>query len=276
MKKNLINNIDLFLAKIFFKSFNSLRYCLFDFILDKKFLKKNSNQNENIKSFHEKGYVKLKRIDTKYLEPIKKIFGSNIENKEYVQKPPIDMDQKKNLKKLINENFNKLFSELKKYYKSDIFITNIELKKIYHIEEEDQNEEKFNNFFHIDSYLKTHFKIFVNISDISFENGPTEIFNINDTKEIRSYNSFNIQRGKLSINHKLKPYINIGESGEVLLCNTSKCLHRASNPKQGNSRENLIITVVAYKQNLDFNNYFYFEKLMRSLYGLKKIQLQNC
>ena len=60
---------------------------------------------------------------------------------------------KKKFKKLINENFNKLFSELKKYYKSDIFITNIELKKIYHIEE-DQNEEKFNNFFHIDSYLR--------------------------------------------------------------------------------------------------------------------------
>ena len=263
MKKNLINNIDLFLAKIFFKSFNSLRYCLFDFVLDKKFLKKNSNQNEKIKSFHEKGYVKLKTIDHKYLEPIKNIFDSKINNKEeeYVQKPSIDMDQKKNLKKLINENFNEIFSELKKYYNSDIFVTNVELKKIYHIKEEDQNEEKFNNFFHIDSYLKTHFKIFVNISDISLENGPTEIFDINDTKEIRSNNSFNIQRGKLSINNKLKPFINIGDSGEVLLCNTSKCLHRASNPKQGNSRENLIITMVAFKQNLDLDNYFYFEEI---------------
>ena len=75
--------------------------------------------------------MKLKTIDSKYLEPIKNIFDSKINNKEeeYVQKPSIDMDQKKNLKKLINENFNEIFSELKKYYNSDIFVTNVELKK---------------------------------------------------------------------------------------------------------------------------------------------------
>ena len=54
MKKNLINNIDLFLAKIFFKSFNSLRYCLFDFILDKKFLKKIQIKMKKSKAFMKK------------------------------------------------------------------------------------------------------------------------------------------------------------------------------------------------------------------------------
>ena len=36
---------------------------------------------------------------------------------------------KKKFEKLINENFNEIFSELKKYYNSDIFVTNVELKK---------------------------------------------------------------------------------------------------------------------------------------------------
>ena len=42
-----------------------------------------------------KKVCKTKKNDTKYLEPIKKIFSSNIENKEYVQNHQLIWTKKK-------------------------------------------------------------------------------------------------------------------------------------------------------------------------------------
>lgn len=264
MRKDLINKIDNFLGKLFFSSFSSLRYCLFDFIIYHKNLKNKLRENKKIVNFNDNGFSKLNPIKEKSsISKLKEFFKEENNNlkkqNNYTLKLSFQNEENKKLiKKIIKDNFQDTLDELQKYYNANIYLTNVELKKTFHIDKHDLDEEHFNNFFHIDSYLRTHFKIFVNVSDIKLSNGPTEIYDISKTKKIRKFNSFNKERGKLEIPESIESYLNIGNAGEVLLCNTSLCLHRATNPSLENSRENLILTFVAYPN--DTNNIYYYEK----------------
>lgn len=262
--KNLINNIDNFLGKFLFKSFNSFRYCIFDTIIYHKNLKKNLKNNEVIKNFNNQGFCKIGTIDKNDIAELKKIFedNNNASNKEnsYTFKPSLNSEKSKNLiKDIIQKNLGETLKDLKFYYNKNVYLTNVELKKTFHINKEHEKNEYFNNFFHIDSYLRTHFKIFVNVSDIEEKNGPTEVFDLSKTKKIRQINSFKNKRGNLNIPSEIHSYLNTGKAGEVLLCNTSLCLHRATNPEKGNTRENLILTFVSYPDPSD--DLFHYEKI---------------
>jgi hypothetical protein len=260
---NLINNIDNFLGKIIFNSFSSLRYCIFNSLIYHANLKKKLRENEIISNFNDKGFCKIKSLNSKDTLELKKIFkkeNSKLQkSNDYVFKAKINTREEKELiKNMILNNFSDVLNDLKTYYNSNIYLTNVEFKKTFHIDKKDEKEEYFNNFFHIDSYLRTHFKIFVNVSDIEEKNGPTEIFDIEKTKKIRKFNSFKNKRGNLKIPKDLNAYQNIGKSGHVILCNTSLCLHRATSPLPQHTRENLILTFVSYPNS--FEDIFYYEK----------------
>jgi len=260
---NSINNIDNFLGKIIFNSFSSLRYCIFNSVIYHTNLKKNLRENEIVSNFNDKGFCKIKSLNSKDILELKKIFkneNSNLQElNNYTFKPKIDTREKKELiKNMILNNFGEILNDLKKYYNTNIYLTNVEFKKTFHINKKDEKEEHFNNFFHIDSYLRTHFKIFVNVSDIDEKNGPTEIFDIKKTKKIRKFNSFKNKRGNLKIPKDINSYLNIGKSGHVFLCNTSLCLHRATSPLPQHTKENLILTFVSYPNS--FEDIFYYEK----------------
>ena len=264
IRKNLINNIDNFLGKLIFKSFNSFRYCIFDSIIYHKNLKKNLRNNGVITNFNNRGFCKIKSIDNNDITELKKIFldDNNASDKEnsYTFKPSLNSEKGKNLiKNIIRKNLSETLRNLNSYYNKNIYLTNVELKKTFHINKEHEENEYFNNFFHIDSYLRTHFKIFINVSDIEEKNGPTEVFDLLKTKKIRQFNSFENKRGNLKIPSDIRSYLNTGKAGEVLLCNTSLCLHRATNPEKGNTRENLILTFVSYPSPSD--DLFHYEKI---------------
>ena len=91
IRKNLINNIDNFLGKLIFKSFNSFRYCIFDSIIYHKNLKKNLRNNGVITNFNNRGFCKIKSIDNNDITELKKIFldDNNASDKEnsYTFKP---------------------------------------------------------------------------------------------------------------------------------------------------------------------------------------------
>ena len=70
IRKNLINNIDNFLGKLIFKSFNSFRYCIFDSIIYHKNLKKNLRNNGVITNFNNRGFCKIKSMII--MHPIRK------------------------------------------------------------------------------------------------------------------------------------------------------------------------------------------------------------
>lgn len=133
------------------------------------------------------------------------------------------------------------------------------MRRTFSISGDDLQNEYFNNFFHIDSYLRNHFKIFILLSDVDNHCGPTEVFDFESSKKICKKNGIFSKRGFLNCSG-YKSFKNIGFSGDVFLCNTSKCLHRATVPKGNNFRDILVFTLCAYPNKNNYFSRFGYEK----------------
>ena len=98
-RKNLINNIDNFLGKLIFKSFNSFRYCIFDSIIYHKNLKKNLKNKKVVMNFNNKGFCKIKSIDKDDITELKKIFSddnnASFKENSYTFKPSLNLEKSK-------------------------------------------------------------------------------------------------------------------------------------------------------------------------------------
>ena len=103
-----------------------------------------------------------------------------------------------------------------------------------------------------------YFKLFINLQDISLNDGPLTFYSIKDTKRLRSKSNNYHDRGyykNLSLENEIK---NCGKLGDSLILNTPQCIHKAGIPKFGNYRDVLFINFVAIPEKID--DIFYFEK----------------
>ena len=255
----LINFFDKYFGYLFFKNYNSFRYNLLDLFLKKK-LSKRINNNF-IKKFLDDGYFILDYNFSDFSEKLSSLINlqdKNI-NKVNYYKFEINEDIKKLIKKFINNDLSDYLNKLKEYFNSNVYVTNITLKRNFYSPIADK-EEVYNNFYHNDAYVYNHFKLFINLMDIDVNTGPTHIFSTSDTRKIinmvRKYKRNN-QIEKLDA--EIIPYKHVGPSGKSLFCFTSKCLHKAGVPSKNKFRDYLIITFVAYP-NKENDNCFYYEE----------------
>jgi CRISPR/Cas system-associated protein endoribonuclease Cas2 len=242
---------------LFFKNYNIFTYNFFDLILQKKNSKK--IKCNFVKNFVNDGYQVL---DTNYSEFVKKI-NSEIKsqdikiNKNMFSKFDINNNLKEIIKDFVNNQIITYLEKIKKYFNSDIYVTNINLRRNFYSPQAKENE-LYNNFYHNDSYVYTHFKLFVNLMDMDEDYGPTHIFTKKETKEVIG-NAKNYKRNNFieNINSKIKPYKHIGPKGKSCFCFTSQCLHKAGIPTKDKYRDYLIITFVAYPNNKNKNMFCY-------------------
>ena len=158
----------------------------------------------------------------------------------------------------IKNNAKDYLGEVKDYFNNNVFVTNVILKRNFYSEEA-KKTELYNNFYHNDAYVFTHFKLFVNLMDMNEGTGPTHVYSIAETKEIiKKSNSYkrNSLLGGLSING-IKPYKHMGKKGECFFCFTSQCLHKAGIPHKENIRDYLVITFCSYPNKS--NDLFHYE-----------------
>ena len=162
-------------------------------------------------------------------------------------------------------NFKEVINALKRYYKNDIAVTNVQIKRNFGIEDisyysKKQREKKFehyNMYFHCDYYTMNYFKLFINLQDISLNDGPLTFYTIKDTKKFVSKSNYHDRNyyDDLTFDNEIK---NCGKLGDSLILNTPQCIHKASIPKFGNYRDVLFVNFVAVPKNID--DIFYFEK----------------
>lgn len=262
MMHKLIHFCETILGKLFFRSFNVLRFCL----TDKYFINTiniNTNPHNIFYNFHKIGYSKLQKINSENIINLQKYIKINepkTKPKNYVHyfdlaNKPIKLI----LKKIINLDLKDSLVKLDQYYKKKVFVTNIVMRRTYSIPAIHNQNEYFNNFFHIDSYLKNHFKIFVLLSNVNENCGPTEIFDFEISKKICKKNGIFSKRGFLDVDG-YEAFKNTGSAGDVLLCNTSKCLHRAKVPTNKNYRDMLVFTLCAYPNLNKYVSRFAYEE----------------
>ena len=97
---------------------------------------------------------------------------------------------RKNLIELIYSDYKVLFQELEEYFNHKITIAEILVKRNFPLGESSyyrnqlrtKDMEPYSNYYHVDFYVNTFFKMFINLQDVEKENGPLHIYNIQSSK----------------------------------------------------------------------------------------------
>ena len=223
MKKlSYLNKLKRKISISLFERRKALKYIFFDKAYSKLILNKNKLP-EFIEKFDKDGFVKI-------LPNFKNEINDLINNLEIENDkkniPPylfkID-DIVKNKVFDILEQINKQYiSYLKKYFNSDILPAYICLRRNAYYKKENLDQELFNDNFHNDAYLFTHFKLFINLNDISDENGPMKIVPKQKTKNFLKLINYNDRQNYFDENDNIS-YSNIGKTGECLLFDPTNC-----------------------------------------------------
>ena len=265
MKKlNIINQIKFFIGVKLFKKRKPFKFIIFDIlfsflILNKKQLPKFAAEYDS------KGFVKIyPNIENE----IKKLKTRLVLENPNLDKPyfnfKINDDIKNTIQQILKILDKDYLLQLKKYYKAEILPTYVMLRRNNYYKQLSLRDEAYSNNFHNDSYLRTHFKIFVNLQDISKEHGPMKIVPKNKSKDFIvetnyiSRMSYNEQNDKFS-------YLNTGKFGECLLFDPTSCLHRAGVPEENYKRDFMTIYFVCVPNkdelinNLKQTNIFEYE-----------------
>ena len=260
MLSKILTKLDQIFGKLMFRSLLPLSYILINKKLYKK-IKYHANST-NQRNLIEDGYIVVNNNFSEIADEINEKLKIEKESNAEIQLKPvhyyeISENLKETIKKFAKHNLKSIITEISKFYKMPIFIANVTLRKTNHI---NTNEEKFNNFFHNDIYLGNHFKLFFNLHDMNSKNGPTVIIPSKETKKILNLKNRFSKRGLFVQDNDLKKkFTNNLKKGNLIICNTCECLHKASVPELHQSRDILTLTLVAFPDN-NINDLFFFEE----------------
>ena len=264
----ILNKINKSFGIKLFKNPNTLNYNLFNFFFKKNIVDVNE---KSLGLYHDLGYMKP-NVNSKEIAKFlsEKIQSPNIKkiqklSNQYSSVFEIDDEMRSKIKNHLLYNFKEVINALKRYYKNDIAVINVQIKRNFGIEDtsyysKKQREKKFehyNMYFHCDYYTMNYFKLFINLQDISLNDGPLTFYTIKDTKKFVSKSNYRDRNyyDDLTFDNEIK---NCGKIGESLILNTPQCIHKASIPKIGNYRDVLFINFVAVPEKID--NIFHYEK----------------
>ena len=271
----MFSNLNKNLGILLFNNPNTLNYILFNKLYSYFILKK-KNMDNLILQYHQKGYTKTKDKSLDLVNFINENIVSkqekNIKEGEARHRFLIPEDCREKILKLIKRDYGNLIQKLEKYYNNKIAILEIQAKRNFPINENedyfqnrtrDKTKEPYSNYYHVDYYVGTFFKMFINLQRVSGENGPLNLYDIRSTKEFLVKNEYKNRNDYIVSDLKDKLFINTGDKGQTVIANTTKCLHRAGNVKTG-KRDVIFITFGAIPKKLknnDLNNQFdYYEK----------------
>jgi hypothetical protein len=258
-------------------------YILFNFLYRKLVINSNIDDKE-IKQFHNSGCAKIDISFKKEIEEYKnKFFLNNQElnsNQKRVKLELNDFD-KKELSIKIKEKLSPLIKKLENYFNCDVIISDISAYRNYnHNDALNLDVDHFANHFHQDSYTMTYNKIFINLMDITENDGPLEIIpRENRNFFIKSFNYKDMNNYNLFGDKKLIKK-NVGKIGDCFLFSTPQVFHRAGVPNH--HRDNMQVILVTfpkkYSEGLDKiddiklfqDNFNLFQKFTKP-YSIKKV-----
>lgn len=261
-------------------------YILFNFFYRRFVVNSNINDKE-ILQFHKSGFTKIDISLKKEIEEYKdKFFIKDEYQNDTLKKVPLELEKnyKKDLATKIKKKLSPLLKKLEKYFKCDVFLSDIQLWRNYnHNDTLNLNVSHFGNHFHQDSYTMTYSKIFVNLMDVNDDDGPLEVIPREKRNSfVKSFNYKDMDNYNL-FGDKTLIKKNIGKIGECCLFSSSQIFHRAGVPK--NYRDNMQIILVTipkkFSEKLQYidndklfeNNYELFQKFTKPYSIVKVVKL---
>lgn len=252
MKKlGYLNKIKNKISIMLFDRRKALKYIFFDKLYSKFILNKNKLP-KFLENFDQDGFVK---VTPDYRKEIDDLIESLKIDENSKTTPPfffkIDNEIKIKVFSILEKINKQYIVNLKKYFNSDILPAYICLRRNTHYEKENLNQELFNDNFHNDAYLLTHFKMFINLNDVKEQNGPMKIVAKTKTKSFLKLIGYNDRQNYNDGGDNIS-YSNIGKTGDCLIFDPTNCFHKAGMPDKNYKRDYLIITYVCLpsKKNL--------------------------
>tara|TARA_B100001093_G_C26783665_1_gene995721 strand:- start:770 stop:1672 length:903 start_codon:yes stop_codon:yes gene_type:complete len=289
MKFKLNDYINLNSKQFSVKFFNQrlpLIYILFNFFY-RLLIVNSKTTDDEISKFHKSGFTNINISLKDEINEFKDRFFLKKQEDKDKKKVHLELNNKdkKILITKIREKLSPFFRKLEIYYNSDCRISDILMWRNYNLQERNNFDEKehFAEHFHQDSYLMTYSKIFINLMDVTEDDGPTEIVpRENRSAFVKSFNYKDRHNYNFTGDHSLIKK-NTGNIGDCFLFSSPQLFHRAGVPK--NYRDVIQIILVAlprkFSQELDKiddvelfnNNYNHFQKYTKPYSIVKVIKL---
>jgi len=129
--------------------------------------------------------------------------------------------------------------------------------------------------WHTDGSSSESLKIFILLSDVTDAHGPMHLNSRNDTKSIIKNHNFKFATDSSNkfIKNNYQSVQFSGKKGKVMIARTNDCLHRASIPENGRTRDMLTFYVTTSgkkKQEVEM----FSGCLHEQFYGLKRVLLR--
>ena len=216
--------------------------------------------NQTIDGYEKNGYVKLNSIPEDQIYELNTLlmkYNTPKIDENYCYNFVINTEILNKVKNIIDQNFSIFLKNFSNFYNMKIKLGHIQIKRNYPIPQ-NYTKEAYSNFFHCDAYTLNLFKIFINLQDIDETNGPFILVKKNQAKSFIKKSNY---KNRLLYDEKKAKdcyFVNTGQKGDSLLCNTTELLHRAGNVQSGKHRDVLFLDFVAYpfykNYSLDENN----------------------
>jgi hypothetical protein len=255
-------------GKLFFKNTAGLKNNLDGTLTNlstKKITKKsNSLSHDRVLTLKTKGYVNFEYpFDTSLLDQIQKEYLLLIENdktsfvrtehdgKVYSRMIKTAWKTIPSSQKLITDEI-KIFVE--EYFQRHFQILDITAWRNYSVETDVSNEkELFASHWHCDGKNTSIITLFINLMNVTENNGPFMIQSKERTKELikmgfGSRHEYNLPMNIVEDSNHVVSHT--GKIGSSMIVTTEECLHRASHPKDGNFRDILQIRFIPSNEPL--------------------------
>ena len=245
---NSIDKLNNYLGPAIFYNGNLFSYNIYNFFFKKNIANRVYQKDPIIFKYLKDGYVKLSSIPATQIDELVNMMNmhnpTKIQN-NYRYNFTINDELLNTIKDIINKNLLEFLKSFSNFNNMKIKLGNIKITRNYSVPNT-HDKEVYSNFFHCDAYTCNLFKIFINLKDISEEEGPLVLVKKDKAKKFFKEANY---KNRYSYNKKTNNeyyYINSGKKGDVLLCNTTEILHRAGDVKEGKYRDVLFLDFIAY------------------------------
>jgi len=289
MRFKISNYIDLNSKEFSVKYFNQrlpFIYILFNFFYRTLIVNLKKKDNE-ISKFHKSGFTKIDISLKDEINEFKDKFFLNKQEDQNKKKISLELDDnhRKILISKIKKKLSPFIKRLENYYNCDCRISDILMWRNYNFDNKNTFEEKehFAEHFHQDSYLMTYSKIFINLMDVTEDDGPLEIIpRENRSAFVKSFNYKDRHNYNFSGDHNLIKKAT-GNIGDCFLFSSPQLFHRAGVPKNYRDMIQLILVALPKKFSKELdeidevklfnNNYVHFQKFTKPYSIIKVIKL---
>ncbi len=141
---------------------------------------------------------------------------------------------------------------IKQYYGRNFHVVRVDLWRTYHIPTEIQENDLISNRWHCDNRKTDRLKLFVNLSNITENDGPLHLQSIPRTKELMKQKYKNrLDYGvPMEVMEDPKHVVKCtGPPGSTFFANTTTCFHKAGNPQ--NTRDMVQLLFRSSKEPMD-------------------------